>query len=64
MREGALAIQPVTVVFQDAEFVYVDSGLKPGDQVVTTNLATVRDGIRLRLRSAGGGTGNETVAQP
>ena len=64
MREGALAIQPVTVVFQDAEFVYVDRGLEPGDQVVTTNLATVRDGIRLRLRSAGGGMNNETVAQP
>ncbi len=64
MREGALAIQPVTVVFQDAEYVYVDSGLKPGDQVVTTNLATVRDGIRLRLRSAGGGLNNETVAEP
>ena len=64
MREGALAIQPVTVVFQDADFVYVDSGLEPGDQVVTTNLATVRDGIRLRLRSAGGGLDNSVVAQP
>lgn len=64
MREGALAIQPVNVVFQDADFVYVDQGLAPGDQVVTTNLATVREGIRLRLRSAGGGMDNEVVAQP
>jgi RND family efflux transporter MFP subunit len=64
MREGALAIQPVTVLFQDADFAYVDSGLEPGDQVVSTNLATVRDGIRLRLRSAGGGMNNEIVAEP
>ncbi|MEE4172727.1 MAG: efflux RND transporter periplasmic adaptor subunit [Xanthomonadales bacterium] len=64
MREGALAVQPVSVVFQDADAVYVDSGLKPGDQVVTTNLATVRDGIRLRLRSAGGGMDRQVVAEP
>lgn len=64
MREGALAIQPVEIVFQDAQFAYVGAGLAPGDQVVTTNLATVKDGIRLRLRTAGGGGDQQTVARP
>lgn len=55
MREGALAIQPVTIVFQDADYAYIGEGLSAGDLVVSTNLATVKDGIRLRLRTAGGG---------
>lgn len=64
MREGALAIQPVNIVYQDAEFAYIDEGLSAGDQVVATNLATVREGIRLRLRSAGGGFDARVAAQP
>ena len=36
----------------------------PDDKVVTTNLATVKEGIRLRLRTAGGAIGAETAAQP
>ena len=51
MRDGLLAVQPVTIVFQDAEFAYVSEGLAADDRVVTTSLATVRDGIPLRLKS-------------
>ena len=51
MRDGLLAVQPVTIVFQDAEFAYVGEGLAADDRVVTTSLATVRDGIPLRLKS-------------
>jgi RND family efflux transporter MFP subunit len=51
MRDGQLTVQPVTIVFQDAEFAYVSEGLAADDQVVTTSLATVRDGIPLRLKS-------------
>ena len=51
MRDGRLAIQPVEIVFQDAEFAYVSEGLMADDRVVTTNLATVKEGIPLRLRS-------------
>ncbi len=64
VREGALAIQPVEVVFQDATHAYIGEGLAAGDQVITTNLATVKDGIRLRLRTAGGDIDNELVSQP
>jgi len=52
VREGALAVQPVDIVFQDAEYAYIDGGLRADDQVITTNLATVKDGIRLRVRSS------------
>ncbi len=49
MREGLLAVQPVDVAFQDAEYAYIDSGLRPDDQVITTSLATVKEGVPLRL---------------
>lgn len=51
MRDDRLAIQPVRIAFQDAEYAYVSEGLAAGDRVVTTSLATVKDGIPLRLRS-------------
>lgn len=49
MEDGKLRIQEVEIVFRDAEFAYIAEGLEEGDQVVTTNLATVVDGTRLRL---------------
>jgi RND family efflux transporter MFP subunit len=51
MRDGRLAIQSVDIAFQDGEWAYVRSGLAADDRVVTTSLATVRDGIALRLKS-------------
>ncbi|MEJ2534570.1 MAG: HlyD family efflux transporter periplasmic adaptor subunit [Gammaproteobacteria bacterium] len=63
MRDGALAIQPVNVVFRDAVYAYIDDGLAASDQVVSTNLATVRDGLRLRLRT-GGGSNRDAAAGP
>ena len=51
MRDGQLAIQPVEIVFQDATFAYVRDGLRADDQVITTSLATVKEGIPLRLKS-------------
>jgi RND family efflux transporter MFP subunit len=58
MRDGHLAIQPVDIVFQDNEFAYVRDGLEAGDRVVTTSLATVKDGIALRIKPVGD-TGDE-----
>jgi hypothetical protein len=52
MEDGALSIRDVNVVLRDAQYAYVDEGLSDGDQVVTTNLATVRDGAPLRLEGA------------
>lgn len=65
MRDGALAIVPIEVVFEDQTHAYVRGDLSATDRVITTNIATVRDGIRLRLRSADGAVGTvSTVAGP
>lgn len=49
MEDNELDIRDVNVVFRDAEYAYIDSGLKQNDRVVTTNLSTVTDGAPLRL---------------
>jgi RND family efflux transporter MFP subunit len=49
MVDGGLAIRPVSIVFQDERYAYIDEGLAANDLVVTTRLATVREGLRLRV---------------
>lgn len=49
MVEQRLVIQPVSIVFQDESWAYIDEGLTADDRVVTTRLATVQEGLRLRL---------------
>jgi RND family efflux transporter MFP subunit len=53
MRDGRLAIQPVDIAFLDNDYAYVRAGLAADDRIVTTSLATVRDGIALRLKPEG-----------
>jgi RND family efflux transporter MFP subunit len=48
-EDGALKIRQVEIVFRDQAYIYIRTGLSQGDQVVTTNLATVLDGSPLRL---------------
>ncbi len=48
MRQNELQIRQADVVFRDARFVYVRDGLDHGDEVITTTLATVADGVALR----------------
>lgn len=48
MENGALSIRAVTVVFRDATHAYISEGLEDGDEVVTTTLATVAEGVLLR----------------
>jgi RND family efflux transporter MFP subunit len=47
-EEGKLAIRPVTIVTEDADFAYLSSGLENGDEVVTTSLATAAAGVHLK----------------
>ncbi len=55
MVDGKLEIRPVEIVFEDARFAYVGSGLRDGDEVVVTDLATVAPGILLkRIESEAG----------
>jgi multidrug efflux pump subunit AcrA (membrane-fusion protein) len=47
---GLLAIRPVKVVWRRQDDVLVHDGFKPGDQLVTTHLASVVPGMALRVR--------------
>jgi RND family efflux transporter MFP subunit len=48
MKDGELEIRETDIVFRDAEYAYVRKGLASGEEVVTTTLATVADGVGLR----------------
>lgn len=48
MQEGQLQIRDTEVLFRDAEYAYIGEGLQSGDEVVTTTLATVAEGVGLR----------------
>lgn len=52
-EDGVLRIRPLEVVFRDQDYAYVRQGLEETDLVVTTNLATVIDGARLRMAGDG-----------
>lgn len=61
MVDDRLVIQPVSIAFQDETYAYIDEGLGEDDRVVTTRLATVREGLRLRIdedESAASGDGD------
>lgn len=48
MTDNQLEIREAEIVFRDVDYAYVRSGLETGDEVVTTTLATVADGVGLR----------------
>ena len=52
MRDGALAVQPLTIVLEDPQYAYVSAGLSADDLVVTTSLSTVKEGTPLRVEDA------------
>jgi RND family efflux transporter MFP subunit len=52
-RNGELDIRELDIVFRDARYAYIRSGLQEGERVVTTNLSTVAEGAPLRLKAAG-----------
>lgn len=57
MRDGKLDIRELDIAVRDSEYAYVRSGLQAGDRVVTSELATIREGAPLRLDGDGGGDG-------
>lgn len=66
MEEEKLQIRDVAILFQDSEYAYITSGLKENDRVVTTNLSTVTDGVRLRLKDdakSGRGSLSDTTSR-
>lgn len=47
-KDGKLVIQPVSVAHKDRDFAYITSGIKDGDNVITSNIVTPVDGMRLQ----------------
>jgi RND family efflux transporter MFP subunit len=47
-EDGLLAVREVEVVWRSEDVVYVDQGLRDGDQVVTSRIATPIPGMKLR----------------
>lgn len=53
MNGGQLEIRQVEVIFSDEQQVFLRGDLQPGDEVVTTDLASPRPGTPLRKMSSG-----------
>lgn len=51
--DGTLEIRQVEVAWRGADEALVSAGLSPGERVVTTDLATVADGMALRAAGQG-----------
>ena len=51
MEDRKLAIRDVEIVFRNEDYAYIREGLDDGDQVITSELASVVSGARLRLES-------------
>jgi RND family efflux transporter MFP subunit len=56
MVDGRLEIRPVSIVFEDDRYAYISEGLGADELVVTTRLATVQEGLRLRRDDGNGGS--------
>lgn len=48
MKDSQLEIRETDIVFRDAAYAYIRGGLESGEEIVTTTLATVADGVGLR----------------
>jgi hypothetical protein len=62
MVDQRLVIQPVSILFEDERYAYIDEGLTAEDRVVTTRLATVQEGLRLRVDTDGDAAGEDIDA--
>lgn len=51
MQDGKLQIRQVEILLRDSENAFITDGLEQGDQVVTTNLSTVAEGLALRTKA-------------
>ncbi len=52
MKDNQLEVRETEVAFRDPQYAYIHSGLESGEEVVTTTLATVADGVQLRKVNA------------
>ena len=61
MADDKLDIRPVSILMEDARFAYIDTGLDAGEDVLTTNLASVTEGASLRRKADNVENGNGGV---
>ncbi|MBD3584952.1 efflux RND transporter periplasmic adaptor subunit [Salinimonas sp. HHU 13199] len=54
-QDNLLQVITVSVIYRDEQYAYIDKGIEPGDKIITTNLAVVRDGAQVRI------TGNQSA---
>lgn len=64
MEEGKLAIREVRIALRDAEHAYIREGLRAGEKVVVTDLATVQEGAALRLDGQDTGSDKSVKDRP
>ncbi|WP_340104922.1 efflux RND transporter periplasmic adaptor subunit [Rhodohalobacter sp. 8-1] len=62
MEESRLQIQDLEILFRDADYAYITSGLEDGDKIVTTTLSTVVEGTRLRTENGSSAPSDSTQA--
>ena len=62
MVDGQLEIRPVSVVFEDDRYAYIREGLREDEDVVTTRLATIQEGLNLRTGDSTGGVASDDSA--
>lgn len=51
-EDGELSIREVEIILTDSEYAYISQGLSEGEEVVTTNLSVVSEGVKLRKKDA------------
>lgn len=64
MVDGKLEVRETEIIFQDAENAYIGKGLEDGEEIVTTTLATVADGIGLRKVDDASSASTSPVEEP
>ncbi|MDY0191218.1 MAG: efflux RND transporter periplasmic adaptor subunit [Desulfuromonas sp.] len=47
--DNTLSVRPVNIVWKDRQRVFIDEGIKPGEAIITSDLATAVDGMAVRV---------------
>ncbi len=62
MENSELKIRDVSILFEDSGYAYITEGVDEGDQIITTNLATVVEGTPVRLDGEDAAAANSETA--
>lgn len=63
VENGELRVRQVTPVGKDEEVVYLDAGLREGEQVVVAGLSTAVDGMRVQVEGQGAALPSEAPVE-